>query len=35
MGKDGWELISAYTEVPAAFPIFGNSEYVTGSSENV
>jgi len=35
MGKDGWELISTYTEVSTAFPNFGNSGYVTGIRENV
>lgn len=35
MGKDGWELVSTYTEVATAFPNFGNSEYVTGLRENV
>ena len=30
MGKDGWELVSTYTEIATAFPNFGNSEYVTG-----
>lgn len=35
MGKEGWELVSTYTEVATAFPNFGNSEYVTGIRENV
>lgn len=35
MGKDGWELVSTYTEIATAFPNFGNSEYVTGIRENV
>ena len=30
MGKEGWELVSAYTETGTASPNFGNSEYVTG-----
>ena len=34
MGKDGWELVNAYTEVGTAFPNFGNSDYVTGIREN-
>ena len=25
MGKEGWELVSAYTETGTAFPNFGNS----------
>lgn len=28
MGKEGWELVSTYTETATAFPNFGNSEYV-------
>lgn len=35
MGKEGWELVSTYTETATAFPNFGNSEYVTGIRENV
>lgn len=35
LGKDGWELVSTYTETTTAFPNFGNSEYVTGIRENV
>lgn len=35
MGKEGWELVSTYTEVATVFPNFGNSEYVTGIRENV
>ncbi len=34
MGKDGWELVSAYTETGTNFPNFGNSEYVTGIRDN-
>lgn len=34
MGKDGWELVSAYTETGTAFPNFGSSEYVTGIRDN-
>ena len=34
MGKDGWELVSTYTETATAFPNFGNSEYVTGLRDN-
>lgn len=34
MGKEGWELVSAYTETGTAFPNFGNSEYVTGIRDN-
>ena len=35
LGKDGWELVSTYTETTTVFPNFGNSEYVTGIRENV
>ncbi|MGM9697714.1 MAG: DUF4177 domain-containing protein [Prevotella sp.] len=34
MGKEGWELVSAYTEIGTSFPNFGNSEYVTGLRTN-
>ena len=34
MGKEGWELISTYTEIGTSFPNFGNSEYVTGLRDN-
>ena len=34
MGKEGWELVSTYTETGTAFPNFGNSEYVTGIRDN-
>lgn len=34
MGKEGWELVSVYTETGTAFPNFGNSEYVTGIRDN-
>ncbi|GEM_PF-622624 len=34
MGRDGWELVSTYTEVETVFPNFGNSEYVTGIRDN-
>lgn len=34
MGKEGWELVSTYTETGTAFPNFGNSEYVTGLRDN-
>lgn len=34
MGKEGWELVSVYTETNTAFPNFGNSEYVTGLRTN-
>ena len=29
MGKEGWELVSTYTEVGTAFPNFGNSKSAT------
>ena len=35
MGKEGWELVDAYTEVGTEFPNFGDSQYVTGIRENV
>ena len=34
MGKEGWELVSTYTETDTSFPNFGNSEYVTGLRTN-
>ena len=34
MGKEGWELVSTYTETGTSFPNFGNSEYVTGLRTN-
>ena len=34
MGKEGWELVSTYTEKGTSFPNFGNSEYVTGLRTN-
>ena len=34
MGKEGWELVSTYTEIGTSFPNFGNSEYVTGLRTN-
>ena len=34
MGKEGWELVSTYTETATAFPNFGNSDYVTGIRDN-
>lgn len=34
MGKEGWELVSTYTETGTSFPNFGNSEYVTGIRDN-
>ena len=34
MGKEGWELVSTYTEIGTSFPTFGNSEYVTGLRTN-
>lgn len=34
MGKEGWELVSTYTEVGTAYPNFGNSDYVTGIKAN-
>ena len=34
LGKEGWELVSTYTETATAFPNFGNSDYVTGIRDN-
>lgn len=34
MGKEGWELVSSFTEIETVHPNFGNSEYVTGIREN-
>ena len=34
MGKEGWELVSTYTETETSFPNFGSSEYVTGIRDN-
>ena len=34
MGKEGWELVSTYTETGTSLPNFGNSEYVTGLRTN-
>ena len=34
MGKEGWELVSTYTEVGTAFPKFVNSKYVIGIRDN-
>ena len=34
MGKEGWELVDAYTEIGTEFPNFGDSQYVTGIREN-
>lgn len=34
MGKDGWELVSTYTEEETSFPNFGDSQYVTGIRDN-
>lgn len=33
-GKDGWELVSAYTTVETVFPNFGDASYHTGVKEN-
>ena len=35
LGKDGWELVSAYETTETVHPNFGNSEYVTGLQPNV
>ncbi len=35
LGREGWELVSSYTETSSSFPNFGNSKYVTGLRENV
>lgn len=34
MGKEGWELVSTYTETATAFPNFGDASYVTGIRDN-
>lgn len=34
LGKEGWELVSTYTEEETVHPNFGNSEYVTGLQPN-
>lgn len=34
-GKDGWELVDAYTTTETVHPNFGNSEYVNGIQPNV
>ena len=34
MGKEGWELVSTYTETATSFPNFGSSEFVTGIRTN-
>lgn len=33
-GKDGWELVTSYTEIETVHPNFGNKEYVTGLQPN-
>lgn len=33
-GKDGWELVSAYTTVETVFPNFGDASYHTGMKDN-
>lgn len=35
MGKEGWELVSAYTETGTAFPNFGNSLNTSQVSETI
>lgn len=35
LGKEGWELVSAESELETAFPNFGKAEYVTGLKPNV
>lgn len=34
LGKEGWELVSTYTEIETVHPNFGNTEYVTGLQPN-
>jgi len=34
MGKEGWELVSTYTETATEFPNFGSQDYVTGIRDN-
>ncbi len=33
-GKNGWELVSSYTEIRTSFPNFGDNQYVTGIRTN-
>lgn len=35
MGKEGWELVSTYTEIATVFPNWGNEKVVTGIRDNV
>lgn len=34
LGKDGWEVVSSYTEENTVHPNFGNADYVTGIQPN-
>lgn len=34
LGKEGWEVVTSYTEVQTVHPNYGNSEYVTGLQPN-
>ena len=33
-GKDGWELVSTYTQIQTVHPNFGKEQYVTGLQPN-
>lgn len=35
MGKEGWELVSTYTEIATVFPNWGNDKVVNGIRDNV
>ena len=34
MGKDGWELVTSFTEEETVYPNFGNEDYHTGIKTN-
>jgi hypothetical protein len=35
LGKDGWELVTSYSEIETAYPNFGDNKYVTGIQPNI